>query len=75
MDAESLKLMNEVHADAKRKILKWALLLLFGGLGLIVLQYTHYGLNEPMPYGIEAVFISTGFFIYYLLAYPRTTNP
>jgi hypothetical protein len=67
MDLETLKLIDQINVDSRRNVLKWILLLFFGGLGLIVLQYTRYQLNEPLPYGIEALFIATGLFIYYLM--------
>jgi hypothetical protein len=67
MDLEILKLVDQVNADSKRNVLKWVLLLFFGGLGLIVLQYAGYSLNQPFPYGIEAIFIATGLYVYYLL--------
>jgi hypothetical protein len=73
LDPEALKLISQVDADTGRKVLKWIMLLFFGGLGLIVLQYTGYNLNEPLPYGIEAMFVAAGLFIYYLLAYRKTS--
>lgn len=74
MDTEILKLIDQVSADSRRKVLKWALLVFFGGLGLIVLQYFRYELNDPLPYGIEAIFISAGLFVYYLLLSRKTIN-
>ncbi|QJD96495.1 hypothetical protein HH214_11720 [Mucilaginibacter robiniae] len=71
MDAENLKLLNQLHGDNKQKSLKWALLLFFGGLGLILLQFIPYTINNPLPYGIEAIFIALGFFIYYNMAYRK----
>ena len=47
-------------------ILKWCLLLFFGGLGLIVLGFIPYSAEtSPLPYGVESVFLSMGFGIYY----------
>ncbi|MDM8160572.1 hypothetical protein QUH73_12170 [Labilibaculum sp. K2S] len=53
--------------------LKWGLVVLFGGLGLIGIEIL--GLNYPefirynsvMPYGIEFVSVSIGFLLYYLI--------
>lgn len=74
MDLETLKLIDQINADSRRNVLKWILLLFFGGVGLIVIQYTRYQLNEPIPYGIEALFIAVGLFIYYLLSFRKNNT-
>jgi len=49
-------------------LLKWGLLLFFGGLGLVVLEFVPYrGDESPLPYGLEAIFIAAGFLVYYFL--------
>lgn len=56
--------------EYKESALKWAMLLFFGGLGLIVINFipnpTSY--QSSLPYGIEAVFLAAGFLVYYLAA-------
>jgi hypothetical protein len=50
------------------ELLKWCLLLFFGGLGLIVLEFIPFPADQsPLPYGVESIFISIGFGIYYLV--------
>lgn len=50
--------------------LKWGLVALMAGLGLIVIEMTC-GTNEfehsVLPFGIELVFIASGFLIYFLI--------
>ena len=47
--------------------LKWGLLLLFGGIGLVVIEFLPYEANHSsLPYGIEAVCLAIGFLTYYL---------
>lgn len=53
--------------DNKQSALKWGLIVLFGGLGLIVIDSMGLDGDEAMPYGIEAVSISIGFLIYYAM--------
>jgi len=48
--------------------LKWGLVLFFGGIGLIILNYTPYQINSLLPYGIEMVFISIGFISYFFIS-------
>lgn len=54
--------------------LKWGLVAFMGGLGLIIIEtirsYSPLGVDyyeSALPYGIELVFISLGFLIYFFL--------
>jgi hypothetical protein len=47
--------------------LKWGLIILFGGLSLIIMEYIDYENTSPLPYGLFAVFVSLGFLIYYFM--------
>ncbi|WP_367865329.1 DUF6249 domain-containing protein [Pedobacter sp. WC2423] len=52
----------------RRSALKWALIMMFGGLGLVVQEFSPYSSdNSALPYGLEIIFISIGLFIYYLI--------
>ena len=53
--------------DSRLNALKWGLIVLFGGLGLIVIDAMNLDNDEAMPYGIEAVSIAVGFLIYYAI--------
>jgi len=51
-----------------RNILKWTLIMMFGGVGLIVQEFLPYNSdNSALPYGVEILFISIGVLIYYLI--------
>jgi hypothetical protein len=55
-------------AGFPQDLLKWGLLLFFGGAGLVVLEFIPYrGDQSPLPYGLEAIFIAIGFLVYYFL--------
>ncbi|MEP0984257.1 DUF6249 domain-containing protein [Ekhidna sp.] len=47
--------------------LKWGILILFGGLGLIIIDSMGLDGDDAMPYGVEAVCIAIGFLIYYAI--------
>lgn len=49
------------------EMLKWGIILLFGGIGLIVLQFLPYNENSPLPYGVLTVFVALGFLTYYFM--------
>jgi len=53
--------------ENRQAALKWGLVVLFGGLGLILLSVLPYQTNSPLPFGIEAVMISIGFLLYYFI--------
>ena len=73
------KILNKENIDDKMfiilnnltgfssEMLKWGIILLFGGIGLIVLEFVPYNENSPLPYGVMTVFVSLGFLSYYFL--------
>ena len=52
----------------KQNSLKWGLIILFAGLGLIIIDSMNLDGEDAMAYGIEAVSISIGFLLYYVAA-------
>ena len=56
------------HTNLSRySSLKWGLIIFFGGLSLIFMEYIPVGPQSPLPYGLLAVSISLGFLIYYVI--------
>ena len=54
--------------EREQNVLKWTLLGIFGGLGLIIQEFLPYSMDESMlPYGVVIVFLSIGLLLYYLL--------
>jgi uncharacterized protein YneF (UPF0154 family) len=71
LDDEAIRLLRQVPGVAS-EALKWGLLLFFGGIGLIVLAFIPYNFEgSPLPYGLEAVFLSVGFLLYYGISWRR----
>lgn len=58
--------------ERQQNVLKWTLLGIFGGLGLIVQEFLPYKMDESiLPYGVVIIFLSVGLLLYYLLTnYP-----
>jgi len=52
----------------KLDALKWGLIILFGGLGLIVIDAMNLDADDAMTWGIEGVSIAVGFLLYYFVA-------
>lgn len=73
------KILNKENIDDKMfiilnnltgfgsEMLKWGIILLFGGVGLIVLEFIPYNEDSPLLYGVMTVFVSFGFLSYYFL--------
>ena len=53
---------------SKQNTLKWGLIILFGGLGLIIIDTMNLDGDDAMAWGIEGVCIAVGFLLYYAIA-------
>lgn len=53
--------------ESRHTALKWGMVVFFGGIGLIILEFIPYEYDSPLPFGIEAVMISAGFLVYYFM--------
>jgi len=53
------------QAENKYAALKWGLIILFGGLGLMIIEVIPYDTSSPLPYGVLATSLSLGFLIYF----------
>ncbi|GAB4244524.1 MAG: hypothetical protein Tsb0034_22730 [Ekhidna sp.] len=51
--------------SGKQNSLKWGLIILFAGIGLIIIDAMGLDGDEAMPWGIEAVCVALGFLLYY----------
>jgi hypothetical protein len=61
---ESLRQLD-AQAELPTDNLKWGLILLFFGIGLILAAFLPYSYYSSLPYGVVAVSTSIGFLIYY----------
>lgn len=71
-DPEVLKVLSSSFSH-KIASLKWGIILLAGGIGLVLIYFipsaNHY--ESPLPYGIEMIFIAIGFLAYYFVAHSK----
>ncbi|MEX8545970.1 MAG: hypothetical protein V5804_00085 [Mucilaginibacter sp.] len=67
IDENSIKLLSINSTDKQLFFLKWGLILLMCGIGLMILQYLPYPSNSPFPYGFEAAFLALGFLLYFII--------
>lgn len=58
----------QVHSDEnKYSSLKWGLIIFFGSISLILMEFIPVDPESPLPYGLFAFFISLGFLLYFYL--------
>ncbi|GAB3777233.1 hypothetical protein GCM10028818_24060 [Spirosoma horti] len=75
LDEISLKVLAQL-ASSEDEALKWGLILLTSGLGLIVLEFVPFSADgSPLPYGLEMVFTASGFLLYHVLIKNRSQPP
>lgn len=71
-----LEPVKPIQEENRYPTLKWGLVALMAGIGLIVIELLSWGgtfkwvkaYESVMPIGIELVFIATGFLIYFFIA-------
>ena len=69
MTEESQAIFKSYKADDNRLgSLKWGLIVLCGGIGLIIIDAVGVAPDSPLPYGVFAVSLSIGFLAYYFIA-------
>lgn len=68
VNEDTQAIFKQYKVENKSSALKWGLIIFFGGLSLIIMEYIPSGPNSPLPYGLMAVFISAGFLSYYFLS-------
>ena len=67
VDEKLLHLIGQLWKPGA-EALKWGLLFLSGGLGLILIEYLPNREEDlALPFGVESVFLSAGFLTYYYI--------
>jgi hypothetical protein len=66
-DTQAIFKQHQGVEVSKYPSLKWGLIALFSGIGLIIMEYIPVRPDSPLPYGLFAVSVSVGFLIYYFL--------
>ena len=83
VDENSIKILSQENSGFKLDTLKWGIILLFGGIGLILIEFLPPAYNldsrydyhgSPLPFGIEIVCLAIGFLVYYFVARSMSKN-
>lgn len=66
LDEKSIHILG-AQEEGRYSALKWGLVILFGGIALVLLEFIPYHIDSPFPYGLVATFVSAGFLVYYFI--------
>lgn len=74
VNEENKHLLAKHNDDNKYSSLKWGLLVLSAGIGLVIIDYLPRKHDSVLPFGIFAICVSLGFLIYFLIIKNLTKN-
>jgi len=75
VDKESVAILaKEKSEDDRLRNLKWGLVVFFGGLALIILEFIDVDAESPLPYGVFALSLSLGFLIHFFVLQRMAKN-
>lgn len=75
VDKEAQFLFSKRESSGSRLAsLKWGLILFFGGLSLVVMEYLPAEHDSPLPYGLFSLSVALGFLIYYFITRSAKTD-
>ena len=67
VNEDTQAIFKKYSATNQYSALKWGLLALSGGIGLIIIDYMEVDMESTLPFGILSVSLSLGFLVYYFL--------
>jgi hypothetical protein len=67
VNEDTQAIFKRQSATNQYSALKWGLLALSGGIGLIIIDYMEVDMESTLPFGILSVSMSVGFLVYYFL--------
>lgn len=68
VNEESQSIFKEYRKEENQNAsLKWGLIILSGGIGLILIDFLDVRPDETLPYGIFAVTVSLGYLVYFYI--------
>lgn len=72
---ESMKSITPKYEQLRYPTLKWGLVFLSAGIGLIIMEFFEMNHRSTLPFGILSACISVGFLIYYFLMKREIQKP
>ncbi|MEM6842218.1 MAG: DUF6249 domain-containing protein [Bacteroidota bacterium] len=67
VDPNSIAILKK-QRSSRMESLKWGLIILFIGIGFMIISLPSININSPLPFGIMAVCVATGFLTYFVIS-------
>lgn len=67
VDQDSIAILKK-QSGSRMDSLKWGLIILFAGIGFIIISFPGIDLESPLPFGIISVCVAIGFLLYYTIS-------
>ena len=67
IDKQSTEILSRTRNNHLES-LKWGLIILFGGIGFIIISHPAIDIDSPFPFGVMSVCIAIGFLLYFFIA-------
>lgn len=67
VNEENKHLLEKLNSNNKYTNLKWGLIVLFGGIGLVIINYLPRQHDSTLPFGVFAISVALGFLIYFAI--------
>lgn len=71
---ENKHLLEKEQEANKYSSLKWGILILSGGIGLVIIEYLPKAEESVLPFGVFAISVSIGFLIYFVIVKNLTSK-
>lgn len=74
VNPENSMLLKKLNSNNRLEPLKWGLLILSSGIGLVIIDSIELKENSTLPFGIFAICLSVGFLAYFVIAKNMSGN-
>ena len=73
VNPENESVLKKFKSENQMANLKWGLIILSGGIGLVVVDLVSFKQDSTLPFGVFAICVSLGFLAYFIIA-KKLTN-
>jgi amino acid transporter len=67
VDENSVAILNQKRNN-RLDSLKWGLIILFAGIGFVIISIPSIETDSPLPFGIMSICIAVGFLLYFVIS-------
>ena len=68
VNPENESVLKRFKNENQNANLKWGLLVLFAGIGLVLIEFLPFRNESTLPFGVFAICVSLGFLIYFIIS-------